>query len=174
MSVARNIPIARKFAIAFGLVCVLCISLGAFNFFTFRGIDTVVTEMDGDSLPSLIEISHMQATANTWRRNDLDLLLCQAAACTADHLAQRQKAVQEFDAANQIYKPHLDAGMEAQLYQNAISAMDRYRILSDRGAAMASEGKMADALDALGSNQSVQAFGDTMQVLQGLSDFNVK
>ncbi len=38
MSGLRNIPIARKFAYAFGLVCILCIGLGAYTLFTLRGI----------------------------------------------------------------------------------------------------------------------------------------
>ena len=29
MSVYRNLPIARKFTLAFGLVCLLCVVLGA-------------------------------------------------------------------------------------------------------------------------------------------------
>ena len=38
MSVYRNIPIGRKFTLAFGLVCALCVGLGIFTFVTFRDI----------------------------------------------------------------------------------------------------------------------------------------
>ena len=38
MSVIRNIPIARKFTFAFGLVCAFCIGLGAYTFSTLRDI----------------------------------------------------------------------------------------------------------------------------------------
>ena len=38
MSAIRNIPIGRKFVIAFGIVCVLCLVLGTYTFFTFLSI----------------------------------------------------------------------------------------------------------------------------------------
>ena len=34
----RNLPISRKFILAFGIVCGLCIVLGVFTFITFRSI----------------------------------------------------------------------------------------------------------------------------------------
>jgi CHASE3 domain sensor protein len=38
MTWLRNLPIARKFTFAFGIVCCLCILLGTYTFFTFRNI----------------------------------------------------------------------------------------------------------------------------------------
>ncbi|MGA8740595.1 MAG: methyl-accepting chemotaxis protein [Terracidiphilus sp.] len=38
MSVIRNIPVGRKFVIAFGLVCVPCLALGLYSLLTFRAI----------------------------------------------------------------------------------------------------------------------------------------
>jgi len=38
MQMIRNLPISRKFTIAFGIVCGLCILLGIYSFFTLRDI----------------------------------------------------------------------------------------------------------------------------------------
>lgn len=38
MSALRNIPLARKFVAAFGLVCLLCVFLSVSSILTFRAI----------------------------------------------------------------------------------------------------------------------------------------
>jgi len=42
-SMIRNIPLARKFSIAFGLVCGLCIVLGSYTFVEFHKIAADLT-----------------------------------------------------------------------------------------------------------------------------------
>jgi len=54
MSALHNIPIARKFLYAFGLVCILCVGLGAYTFFTFRNIGAQSADVSEKSFPSLI------------------------------------------------------------------------------------------------------------------------
>ena len=38
MAWLKNLPVSRKFIYAFGIVCGLCIMLGAYSYVTFRSI----------------------------------------------------------------------------------------------------------------------------------------
>ena len=57
MSWFRNTPISRKFTFAFGVVCALCILLGAYIFITFRGIAERSADVSGTSFPALVHLS---------------------------------------------------------------------------------------------------------------------
>jgi methyl-accepting chemotaxis protein len=61
MSVIRNTPIARKFTLAFGLICALCVGLGIYTFFTFRNISSRTSSMSADCLPSIDLLTQMPA-----------------------------------------------------------------------------------------------------------------
>ncbi len=174
MSAIRNIPVGRKFALAFGMVCALCIGLGTFTFFTFHGIAANTTDISQNSLPSIIWLSDMRGTLNTLRRQDLDLLLCQAPACIAQHSGLRQKALQEFEENDKAYQPMVDTGTERDLYQAMKASFTRYQDISDRGALFITKGNSSEALDLLGSEQTNEAFDKSMTALQQLLDFNVK
>src|ERR1035441_4904696 len=95
----RNLPVSRKFVYAFGIVCGLCIVLGAYTFITFRGIATKSEVVSGNHFPSLIEIGDIRNEVNAERREDLELMLCLTPACSADHNAKRQKAQAGYQSA---------------------------------------------------------------------------
>src|SRR5690348_8004157 len=104
MSLARNMPIGRKVFAAFGVVCTLCVGLGAYTLVAFRGILSANVHVAQESMPSIIELADMrQATLNT-RREDLSLLLCLTPACTATHTAARRQALSDFQAAAKAYE----------------------------------------------------------------------
>ena len=79
----RNLPIARKMTVAFGLVCALCILLGGYTVITFRSIAAKVVDISDNSLPSVILFTHIRGEINDIRRSDLGLLLCTTPACSA-------------------------------------------------------------------------------------------
>src|SRR5215472_12869895 len=91
MSVIRNIPIARKFTLAFGLVCLFCVALGMFSYFTFQTIVGTSAEVSEDAFPSVVQLARIQLTIGLTRRSDLALLVCTTAECSAREGAQRQR-----------------------------------------------------------------------------------
>src|ERR1035438_6474271 len=101
----RDLPVSRKFIFAFGIVCGLCIVLGVYTFITFRGIATKSADVSGNSLPSLIALANISTATHNMRREDLDLLLCQTATCSAMHNVKRLKAITDYKAQLKIYKP---------------------------------------------------------------------
>ena len=57
MSFVRNVPIARKFTYAFGIICLLCVALAGYTFFTLRGISASAHEIGSDGVPSLVNLA---------------------------------------------------------------------------------------------------------------------
>jgi methyl-accepting chemotaxis protein len=172
MSVIRNIPIARKFSLAFGLVCALCVGLGVFSYFTFRAIESKTTDMQSNALPSIILLDDLRGALSDLRMLDLDLLLCQTPACSARHSDLRQATLRKYDEADKSYQPFLDRGEQSERYKEMSALTARYREISDRGSALLAAGKTADALDLLASPQTVDVFDKSITSLQSLVDFN--
>ncbi|MGA3262996.1 MAG: methyl-accepting chemotaxis protein [Terracidiphilus sp.] len=161
MSWLRNLPISRKFTFAFGIVCGLCILLGAYTFVTFRGIDSDTASVSGSSLPSLIHIGEIRTDVNVERREVLELLLCQTPACIADHGAKRQKAIAEYKDALTAMAP-LVIPEERAHYQDLMESIKAYQDASDRGIGLLTAGKTADALDLLSSDAVMKSLADAL------------
>jgi methyl-accepting chemotaxis protein len=159
MSLVRNLPIARKFTYAFGIISLLCAGLGAYTLLTFRSMAAKTEEVSGNHLPSLINIANIREGVNVERREDLELLLCQTPACTADHAALRQKAIAEYQDGLRAMDP-LVIPEERDHYQAFVGAIKKYQDVSDRGIALLAARKANDAL-ALLSGDEVKASLET-------------
>jgi len=162
MSAIRNIPIARKFTYAFGLVCILCILLGAYTFVTFRNLAAKNLDVSDNSFPSVIHLTDARAAMNSIRRFDLDLLLCPAPACLARYREQREKAMVEYSAAAKAYEPFVSYPGERELYQKFSSTFARYKDESDRANALLEAAKNGDALDLAMSDATLGDFRTAM------------
>jgi methyl-accepting chemotaxis protein len=147
MSWLRNLPIARKFAFAFGIVCLGCMSLGIYSFVTMRSIASMNADVSNDDLPSLIALTHAHSGMNQVRREDLDLLLCQSADCTSRHLASRQMGIETYRAAIKAYELLVTDPREKYLYQKFSDSFTKYLEISDKVNGLLRSGKPGDALD---------------------------
>jgi methyl-accepting chemotaxis protein len=174
MSVIRNLSIGRKFKIAFGLVCVLCLGLGVYTSLAFRAIATITSDISENSVPSVAYLTQMRGDINKMRRQDLDLLLCQTRDCVASHVEARNQALADFDAVDQKYQIHIDPGTEQTLHERLITALGKYREASDRGGASLATGKAGDAVDLLGSQSTISLFETTLQASEAILDYNTQ
>jgi methyl-accepting chemotaxis protein len=147
MSALHNIPIARKFLYAFGLVCILCVTLGTYTFFTFRNISAQSADISENAFPSLVYVGKIQVAIDRVRRWDLGTLLCQTPACTTKHLEERQNALNDYQTNLKGYIPFIRYPGERELYQKFSSAFDQYVEASNRAQAFLANGKTGDALD---------------------------
>ncbi len=148
MSLVRNFPIGRKFTYAFGIVCLLCLALGTYTYSAFRSMAAKTEEVSGNHLPSLINIGDIRDGVSGERREDLEMMLCQTPACTAEHSALRQKAIAEYQDGVQAMGA-LIIPEEREHYQAFVGAIKTYQDLSDRGIAALAAGKTNDALATL-------------------------
>src|SRR5258708_25311365 len=131
MARLRNLPISSKFAYAFGIVGILCIVLGAYTFVTLRDIAVKNLDVSDKAVPAALSLANAGGAANTVRRTDLAVLLCNTAECHADKVALRRKSLEEYDAALKIYAPTVSYPGERELYQKFSSAFAQYREASD-------------------------------------------
>jgi methyl-accepting chemotaxis protein len=154
----RNLPVSRKFIAAFGIVCGLCIVLGVYTFITFRGIATRSADVSGNSLPSLIALANISTATNNTRREDLNLLLCQTAACSAMHNERRQKAITDYKAQIKVYEPMVSYPGERELFQKFSTGWAQYSDTSDRANAMLAANKIGDALDLQTSDAAAASY----------------
>jgi len=175
MSFARNLPVAQKFAYAFGAVCLLCVSLGVYTFQAFRQVVVKSKDVSEDSLPSLVALAAVRAGLNDFRREDLDLLLCSSPDCTVTHEARRQKAMEHFASGIKEYEPLISYPGEQELYQKLSTAYAQYKEASDRGVSLLKTGKAGDALNLLGAGGAGDAaFHQALDALMSDFDLNVK
>jgi methyl-accepting chemotaxis protein len=174
MSSLNNLPIARKFAYAFGSVCILCVTLGIYTFLTFRQMTEKALDISNDALPSMVAISDMRGAMNTTRREDLDLMLCPNPVCVADHSSKRQRAIEAYQAARKSYEPLIGYPGEQEIYQKLSAAFDQYLDASNRGAALTTAGKSGDALDLIGGNSTIALFGSALDLINSDFALNVK
>jgi methyl-accepting chemotaxis protein len=147
MNWLRDLPISRKFAFAFGIVCLGCTILGIYCFITLRSISSLNQDVSGNALPSLLALSEARSGMNSVRHEDLYLLLCQSADCTSGHLAARQKGIDSYRAAIKVYEPMVSYPGERELYQKITDSVSKYIEVSDKINSLLSSGKPGDALD---------------------------
>jgi len=158
MSAFRNLPIARKMMVAFGLVCTLCILLGGYTVITFRGIAARVADISENSLPSVVQLTDVRGGINSYRRSDLGRLLCTEPACSAHQNEMHQKALADYQTALKAYEPFISYPGERELYEKFSTDFNRYMELSSRADTLLAAGKTGDAMDILMSDATVQTF----------------
>jgi methyl-accepting chemotaxis protein len=158
MSWVTNLPLSRKYTYAFGGVCFLCLVLGIYTFVTFHSIVEKTQDVSADALPSIAALTEVRGAMNVMRREDLDLLLCQDHGCVTNHLAKRQQALDDYAASIRKYEPMVSYPGERELFQKMQAAFEKYKGISDRGAALADAGKSGDALETLGGETAIASF----------------
>ncbi|MGH9600376.1 MAG: MCP four helix bundle domain-containing protein, partial [Terracidiphilus sp.] len=161
----RNLPVSRKFILAFGVVCGLCMVLGAYTFLTFRGIAANSAFLSGTSLPALIRIGSIRVGVNEERRETLELMLCQAPACTAEHTARREQAIAQYRDNLKAMEPLIGPG-EREDFDDFAASIQSYQDLSDQGVALLAGGKAGDALDLLSSEKLNAALAQALNAAQ--------
>lgn len=164
MSMIRNLPVSKKFTAAFGLVCGLCVVLGAYILVTFSVITTRCLDVSDKHIPSLIAMGQIRSAINSVRLEDLELMLCQTPACSADHQAKRQKALASYEegmgTSESLILPE-----ERDVDRQFKTAIGQYLDSSNRAMAMVAAGKVGDALDVLSADATTRALGEAMNAV---------
>ncbi|HWT66482.1 MAG TPA: methyl-accepting chemotaxis protein, partial [Terracidiphilus sp.] len=174
MSVLRNISISKKFAYAFGLVCLLCATLAIYTFFTFHSIASVSADVSENGFPSVITLSSIRGTFHRVARADLEMLLCQTPDCINAANAERLHEKASIQELLKSYRTMISNPGEREVYEKFAASMDRYYTASDKAAADQLAGKTGDAMDVLTATATKAAFNETVDNLGADMDLNVK
>jgi methyl-accepting chemotaxis protein len=162
MSIAHDMPLARKFALAFSLVCCLCLGLGAYTFVTLRGLDARSEGIGEDDFPSMIQLATIRTNINQVRRADLELLLCKDPTCIAHEQELRAKGIAGYQDAWKVYQPFITSPDERQLADKIASDFSQYLNASDKAEELFRSNKTGDALDLTMSESVRGLFKTTM------------
>jgi methyl-accepting chemotaxis protein len=169
----RNLPISRKFAIAFGIVCCLCILLGAYAFFAFRAIGGSNLDISSSRLPSVIHLSEVRSGIQQTRRWDLALLLCQTPVCSSRALAHRQSAIEAYQGGIEGYESLINTAEERGSYQKLTSSFAQYLEISSRAKNLLDAAKPADARDLEIADASVALVLDSETAVNAALELNI-
>jgi methyl-accepting chemotaxis protein len=170
----RNLPVSRKFILAFGIVCSLSFLLGLYTFTVFHSISAECLDVSGKSFPSVVYLSNARAAMNTVRREDLDLMICQMPDCIAKHSLNRQHALDTYQAQVKAYEPLVSYPGEREIYQKIQATWAQYMQASDRGLDFVKAGKAGDALDLLGGDSTISLFSNALADISDDFQLNVK
>lgn len=174
MSALRNIPISRKFAYAFGLVCLLVASLAIYTFATFHSIAAKSRDVSANGLPAVTALSDIRGAFTRLGRADLQMMLCQTPECMSTENATRQKEIGSLLEAKNRYEPTISYPGERELFDKFQSAYARYRDASDKAASALLSGKTGDAMDLLTSQSTKAAYDGSVQALADDTSLNAK
>jgi methyl-accepting chemotaxis protein len=174
MSFLDNLPISKKFMYAFGLICGLCILLGAYSSVTFRNISSQSNTVSQDALPALVHLSKIADASSYMRRQDLDLLLCTTAECTAQHTADREKALNTCLDEVRQFSAFVRTPEEKALFDKFNGSFNSYREMSDHTLELIHSDKMGDALDFALSDKVINAAIATTNDIRADVDYTAK
>jgi methyl-accepting chemotaxis protein len=172
MSVIRNLPIARKFTYAFGIVCGLCILLGVYTFMTFRGIAAQNLDVSGRGLPAIVSLASMNRDIRDIRREDQNILLCPDAQCIVTHKARRLNAIAAYRDDLKGVEQYSTSPEQRVLFQKMTSSGDELQQTSDRSLALIDAGKTSDAVRLLMEDSTFAEFDVTKLAI--LDDFQIE
>ena len=174
MSQLRDMPVARKLTLAFGLVCALCVASGVYTFLAFQGITVRSSRLADESIPSVVLLANMRGNIHQIRRQDLVLLLCLKHDCIEKHVAERIAAYDKFARLSESYQPDAQNLREAELFRQIHASFEVYHLNSDRAISKLLAGKASDAFDLLDSEESSAAFDSLIQSISADLELNAK
>lgn len=174
MSMLRNLPVARKFALAFGVVCVLCVCLGIYAVSTFHSLSKLSTDVSENSFPSVISLANIRGAINTLRRADLDLLLCQTSACTDSGMAIRQKAIQDYQTNLKQYESMASYQSQREQHDKFTSSFSQYLEISNKAVTALQANKNADAVDLILADSTLAKLDQVLAANTEVLNVNAK
>jgi methyl-accepting chemotaxis protein len=174
MSLVRNLPIARKFTYAFGIIALLCVGLAVYTFITLRGIAAEASGVRTVNLPSIVDLAAMRYNANSLRRAELALLLCSAPDCSAHYREVRAQSLEAYRAAQKDYEPLINTPEDRDVYQQFSTLFARYVEASDHAMAALAAGQQEQARQMLLDPDLIKAHGDLMTTANKNLQLNAK
>ena len=169
----RNLSVSRKMVFAFGIVCGLCIVMGAYTFVVFRSIAAQCTEVSSIDFPSVVDLDAAREAMNGLRRADLDLMLCQTPECIQKHSRDRSAAYETYQTKLKNYESMIAKDEERTLYQKMVSTFGEYMEISNHGLEFVKAGKPGDALDALSGESTIASYSGALAGINAAISYRV-
>jgi methyl-accepting chemotaxis protein len=170
----RNLPVSRKFTLAFGIVCGLCVLLGLYTFVALQAIGAKDLDLNGKRFPAVIQLAEIRSGIQQTRRWDLALLLCQTSACSSRGRARRQEAIVAYQDGMKGYEPLIVAPEEREIYQKLATNFAQYLEISNQAQNLLTAGKVGDALDLATADSTLALVTEAETAANGVLGLNIK
>ena len=169
----HNLPIARKFTVAFGLVCASCAALVAYTALTMGSVSQKAATIGEHDFPSITYLTAARADMNQVRRSDLVLALCQSAVCLDRESGTRDSAIAYFRASMTNYEPYLADEFDRSLSRQMSDGFSAYVETGNRALALEKDRKTSEAEDTLSNPAAVAQFHGIMDASNQAVDRNL-
>ena len=174
MSFLRNLPVSRKFTLSFGVVCLLCALQGALAIFGFIKINSAVSDITRNSMPSIQVLDDIRLSIAQTRRADLALLICDNQECMANYKAKRESAAQHYSADMVQYAPLVSSAAERELLDTFRQKFAEYQQVSTKGREAAEAGRVDEALKVMMDPASTRSIDEAQTAADRSSELNNK
>ncbi len=163
MNFFSNLPVARKFMIAFGLVCLLVLGAAAFTIFAFRLVTASVADVRDHALPEITVLNEMQESFNGIRRETLTLLLCPAADCKTAALARLEKNQSDYADQQAAFGRYVHSPEQRSMRRQIAQSTDRYGAITAKVLADVNANNLGDALDQVMSDSTMRTYAEASE-----------
>jgi methyl-accepting chemotaxis protein len=169
----HNLPIARKFTLAFGLVCTLCVGLGIYTTLTLSSVCQKAANISQSDFPSVSYLTAARADMNQLRRADLILSLCQDSDCVEREHALRDKALADYQSSLAAYQPYITEDRERTLTGQMSDRFSQYLQASDRALSLERDHQSSQAAALLSGTAATELFRAAMDASTDDVAFNL-
>lgn len=167
----KNLPVSRKFVMAFGVVCFLCAILGLYTFLTFHRIAAKNVTVSKVSLPSMVQLTKINLGMDRVGRWDLARLLCKTQSCVAETIKKRHSALISYQDGVNAYEPLIRYPGEREIYQRVNSTFTQYLNISNHAYALAEAGNIDGAETLIMSDSSRDLLKQALDAAKADNDF---
>ena len=127
MQFLDNLSIKAKVAIAFSAVLLVTVGLGVFAIARLGQVNGTAEEIAENNLPSIRELSKMQAMIERYRAQQAQFILSDSDAAMDDMEKRMQSTVEAFEQAYKTYQPLIAPGEEQAMMDDFISKWRQYQ-----------------------------------------------
>jgi len=144
-----NMKLARKFGIGFASVCALCVILGVSALIGFVRINSEVSDLVANGIPSLKALGDIRYAIASIRRGDALAASCADAACVDTYRKRREQFLKQYNDAVADYEPLVSYPGEKELFDSFRKGMSTYMDGSLQIFPLLDAGKHDDAVKVL-------------------------
>lgn len=171
MSFLRNLSIARKMAVSFGAVCLLCVGYGIVNSFTMASLHQSTMEIGAKWLPGVQSLGEIRFDLSQIRRAEIGVMLCETDDCSASYKKQKVTYLSKLESEEQKYKLLISTDEERELFEEMKRAQSSYLPLCDQVMNFVAQGRKEQGLQVL-LNEGRVSYEKVAAAVQKGIDFN--
>ncbi len=160
-------------AIAFGVVSVLCIILGAICLMSLSATHKATLDLATNRLPGVQALGNVRLSVSNVRRAELNFMMCKTPECIEHYRVERLDYIEKLEGYVKQYLPLITPGEEQADYDAYTRDMEGYISVVNRVFDMAKSGQQDDAL-VLMQKDGLQAFRKVQADLEKSIAVNTK